>query len=116
VSDVVAAPVIVVAGQAYPPTLSTDEAAALLGCHRALLQAERGKGTLPVEPLQLGNRLRWPTLAVAEAVGLPAEVVHGDSDAARDAARAQHDGADSPVDQGGKVVGLSGRRLEGRVG
>lgn len=110
------APRAVVAGRAYPPTLSTDEAAALLGCHRALLQAERGKGTLPVEPLQLGSRLRWPTLAVAQAVGLPAEVVHGDGDAARDAARGPHDGADSPAEQGGRLVTLSGRRLEGRVG
>jgi hypothetical protein len=114
-SDVAAPPAIVVAGRAYPPTLSTDEAAALLGCHRALLQAERGKGTLPVEPLQLGHRLRWPTLAVAQALGLPAEIVHGDGDAAGIAARCAGEALGGAGEQGGDVVSLSGRRPEGAM-
>lgn len=57
-------------GGRYGATMSTVEAAELLGCSPERLQQQRGKGTLPVEPLQLGRRLRWPTLLVAEALGL----------------------------------------------
>ena len=57
-------------GERYGATMSTTEAAELLGCSPERLQQQRGKGTLPVEPLQLGRRLRWPTLLVAEALGV----------------------------------------------
>lgn len=67
---------ILVADALYPPTLSTLEAAELLGCSADLLQRERGTGSLPVEPLTLGNRLRWSTVAIAEALGLPFRPVH----------------------------------------
>ena len=71
-------PSVRLAGQTYPLTLSTEEAARFLDCSRQRLHAERGTGRLPVEPLQLGRRLRWPTLEIARAVGLPAELVHPD--------------------------------------
>lgn len=57
-------------GRQYGATMSTAEAAELLGCSVERLQQQRGQGTLPVEPLQLGKRLRWPTLLVAQALGV----------------------------------------------
>ena len=69
------APVVIVAGVTYPATLSTIEAAAWLGCSPERLQAERGTGRLPVEPLALGRRLRWPTVLIAKAIGLETEIV-----------------------------------------
>ena len=64
-----------VAGVTYPATFSTVEAAAWLGCSPERLQAERGTGRLPVEPLALGRRLRWPTVLIAKAIGLETEIV-----------------------------------------
>jgi hypothetical protein len=63
---------VIVAGVEYPATLSTAEVAALWSCSPDLLQREVGRGRLPVEPLRLGKRYRWPTLLVARAIGLPA--------------------------------------------
>ncbi len=68
-----------VAGVDYAATMSTQEVSALFDCSAELLQRQAGKGQLPVEPLRLGNRLRWPTLLVAAAVGLPAVAVAGES-------------------------------------
>jgi hypothetical protein len=68
-------PVVIVAGITYPATLSTIEAAAWLGCSPERLQAERGTGRLPVEPLALGRRLRWPTVLIARAIGLETQIV-----------------------------------------
>jgi hypothetical protein len=65
---------VIVAGTAYPPTLSTAQTAELWGCSAERLYAKVGTGTLPVEPLVLGRRYRWPTVPVAEAVGLPTEL------------------------------------------
>ena len=65
-----AAPSFEIFGRHYAATMSTAEAAELLGCSAERLQQQRGKGTLPLEPLQLGRRLRWPTLKVAEALGV----------------------------------------------
>lgn len=65
-------PAFEIAGRRYRATMSTGEAAALLGCTPERLQNERGRGTLPIEPLQLGRRLRWPTAKVAEVLGLQA--------------------------------------------
>ena len=82
-SKLTAAPVtMMVAGQPFPPTLSTAQTAELWGCSPERLYAEMGRGTLPVEPLALGRRYRWPTIRVAEALGLPVELVHGDGTAA----------------------------------
>ncbi len=63
-------PSFIVFGRRYDATMSTAEAAELLGCSVERLQQQRGTGTLPVEPLQLGRRLRWPTLLVAQALGV----------------------------------------------
>ncbi|MDH3731306.1 MAG: helix-turn-helix domain-containing protein [Acidimicrobiia bacterium] len=57
-------------GRQYGPTMSTNEAAELLNCTPEVLQRDRGKGTLPVEPLQLGRRLRWPSMRIAAALGI----------------------------------------------
>lgn len=65
------APTFDVAGRRYGATMSTHEAAELFCCSAERLQQERGRGTLPVEPLRLGRRLRWPTVLVARALGLP---------------------------------------------
>jgi hypothetical protein len=62
---------MIVAGTPYPPTLSTAQTAQLWGCSPERLYAELGRGTLPVEPLVLGKRYRWPTLRVAEALSCP---------------------------------------------
>lgn len=72
------APKVRIAGidEEFPLTLSTDEAAGFLGCCVDRLYQERGNGTLPVEPLKLGKRLRWPTLKVAESLGLAVELVY----------------------------------------
>lgn len=59
-----------IAGRRYGATMSTAEVAELFCCSTERLQQERGRGTLPVEPLQLGRRLRWPTVLVAKALGL----------------------------------------------
>jgi hypothetical protein len=61
-----------IAGRRYRATMSTGEVAELFGCSPERLQNERGRGTLPVEPLQLGRRLRWPSVLVASALGLEA--------------------------------------------
>jgi hypothetical protein len=74
--------VVMIAGRPYPPTLSTSETAELWGCSPERLYAERTRGTLPVEPLTLGHRYRWPTISVAEALGLPVEIVHAGNAAA----------------------------------
>jgi hypothetical protein len=73
---------VLVAGRPSPPTLSSDQTAEIWGCSPQRLYAEVGTGTLPVEPLALGRRYRWPTVPVAQAVGLPIEIVHQDGDAA----------------------------------
>jgi len=72
--------VLLVAGRAEEPTMSTDGAAKMLGTTAELLRRERGTGRLPVEPLTLGSRLRWPTALLAAAVGLPVEIVFPDAD------------------------------------
>lgn len=66
---------VLVAGVEYPLTLSTAEVAKLFNCSAELLQRQVATGQLPCEPLRLGHRLRWPTLKVASAVGLSAELI-----------------------------------------
>ena len=70
---------VIVAGVEYPPTMSTAEVAELWCCSSQLLQCQVGSGKLPVEPLRLGCRYRWPTTLVAQAVGLPVVVEVPDS-------------------------------------
>ena len=71
-------PRVRIGDRTYPATLSTAEAADWLDCGVNRLRDEAGHGV--VQPLKLGHRLRWPTLQVAEVLGLPAEVVHDDPD------------------------------------
>jgi hypothetical protein len=93
---------VIVAGQELPTTLSTTEAAGFFGCSPERLQKERGTGRLPVEPLNLGHRLRWPTVQVLQAVGLPFEVVRGDDDRILPEGAEVHDLAQVPnTDPGG---------------
>lgn len=57
-------------GHDLAPTLSTEEAAQLLGCSVDVLYDGGRAGTAPVEPLKLGTRLRWPTARLLEVLGL----------------------------------------------
>ena len=53
------------------PTLGAEELAELYGCARwTILQH---KDELPVKPIRVGNRLRWPTLPVLRSLGLAPE-------------------------------------------
>jgi hypothetical protein len=65
---------VIVAGVEYPLTMSTAEVAEMWSCSPQLLQSQVGSGKLPVEPLTLGCRYRWPTILVAQAMGLPVVV------------------------------------------
>lgn len=62
-----------------PATVGTEGAAELLGSSVDTLQRLAGSGQLPVEPLRVGSRLRWPVARIAEALGLPVEFVEEDS-------------------------------------
>jgi hypothetical protein len=73
-----------VAGKLLPLTLSTEEAAQWLNTSAVRLQQRRGTGVLPVEPLTLGHRLRWPTTAIAQVLGLPWEIVTNDAGVSQD--------------------------------
>ena len=53
-----------------PPTLSTEEAAAVWHVSVDHLWHLARQGTAPIEPLRLGRALRWPTVAVLRSVGL----------------------------------------------
>jgi hypothetical protein len=66
---------VAIGSKIFGTTISTADAADLLGSSPDLLQRERGSGSLPVEPLRLGRRLRWPTVLVAEAAGLPYRLI-----------------------------------------
>jgi len=57
-----------------PPTLSTEQAAEVLGCGVDHLWKLAREGGAPVEPLRLGHRLRWPTVAVLRSIGIDPEV------------------------------------------
>jgi hypothetical protein len=61
-----------------PATLNTFEAAEMLGVDPQILRVQRGTGKLPVEPLTLGSRFRWPTSKIADALGIPWSVVGAD--------------------------------------
>jgi hypothetical protein len=39
------------------------------------MRAQAGTGRLPVEPLRWGHQYRWPTIGIAQALGLDYEVV-----------------------------------------
>lgn len=54
-----------------PPTLTTYEAAEMLGTTPGTLWRLAREGSAPVQPLRLGTRmLRWPTRPILELLGL----------------------------------------------
>ncbi len=53
-----------------PPTIDGRLAADVLGCSYWSLLEQVKAGTCPVEPLRLGARLRWSTVAILRAVGI----------------------------------------------
>jgi len=56
-----------------PPTLTTDQAAAVWGVGVDHLWALARSGQAPVEPLRLGRKLVWPTASVLRSIGLDLE-------------------------------------------
>ena len=56
--------------QHLPPTLDGHQTAEILGCSYWMLLELVKAGRAPVEPLRLGRRLRWPTIAVLAVVGI----------------------------------------------
>jgi hypothetical protein len=44
------------------------------------MRGKVGTGQLPCEPLRWGHQYRWPTVAIARALGLDFEVVAADPD------------------------------------
>jgi excisionase family DNA binding protein len=56
-----------------PPTLTTAEAADLLGVSRDHLWALARAGEAPVAPLRLGRSYRWPTARLLDLLGLDPE-------------------------------------------
>lgn len=56
-----------------PRTLTTAEAAELLGVSTSLLYDLARKGEAPVEPLRLGRKILWPTAKLLDLLGLEAE-------------------------------------------
>lgn len=56
--------------EGLPVTLTTAEAARLLGVTDDHLWALRRLGTAPVEPLKLGRAYRWPTAPLLALLGL----------------------------------------------
>jgi hypothetical protein len=64
-------------------TIPTERFAALIGCSPQLVyrRLEEAPGELPVTPIRLGRRYRWPTGKVAQVLGLTPEfVVNGCAD------------------------------------
>jgi hypothetical protein len=51
-------------------TLGADQTAAIWDMCKWALYAGARAGTLPVAPLHLGRKLRWPTRPVLESVGI----------------------------------------------
>jgi excisionase family DNA binding protein len=55
---------------ALPPTLSVEQAAAILGCGRTLAYALVRRGEFPCKVLRLGNRYVIPTADLLRAIGI----------------------------------------------
>jgi excisionase family DNA binding protein len=61
-----------------PPTLSTEQAAELLGVGVDHLWRLARDGEAPVTPLRLGHRLRWPTSSLLRLLGMDGPPEPGD--------------------------------------
>ena len=70
---------------ALPPSLTSEQAAPLLGVSRGCLWAaardEGGfmAGSALIEPIRVGRALRWPKAPIVRALGLDQPVPHGHS-------------------------------------
>jgi hypothetical protein len=64
-------------GTSRATTINTYRLAELIGCSAQLIyrQLETHPEELPVQPITLGRRYRWPTIKVAQALGLTPEFV-----------------------------------------
>lgn len=69
-----------------PPTIDADVMAELLGCSRWTVYDLARRGELPVAPLKMGRRLRWPTLKVLDALGLAHDNAVNESSSMKDGA------------------------------
>ena len=55
---------------ALPPTLTSAQAADMLGCSTDHLWSLVRRGEAPIEPLHLGRSLRWSTAKLAALLGV----------------------------------------------
>lgn len=78
-----------------PTTLDGHQAADIFGVSYWLLLELAKRGEAPVEPLRLGRKLRWSTIAVLAAVGIEAR--RGDADPSKAGASLQL--VDQPRDE-----------------
>jgi len=60
-------------------TLSTADAAELLGVCGKTLERSARNGTAPVEPIRVGRCLRWPTAPIVKLLGLAEETAEDSS-------------------------------------
>ncbi len=57
-------------GTELPPTLDGRQTAELFGCSYWSILDQAKAGTCPVQPLKLGRKLRWSTVAVLRVLGV----------------------------------------------
>lgn len=72
-----------VRGASLPPTLSTEEAAPWFGTTADTLRELARRGEAPLQPLQLGRHLRWPTALVLASVGIEAVAIPHNEESGR---------------------------------
>ncbi len=100
--------------QELPPTISVEQAAAVLGISRRSAYRAAAIGELPT--LRLGRRLLVPTARLLELLGLPADGVRASADLSGPVTswkrRTGHSKASLPVDDDPEGVGLTGRFAE----
>jgi predicted DNA-binding transcriptional regulator AlpA len=59
--------------EALPPTLRTEQAAALYDCSAWSLYDLVRRDEAPVAPIRLGRSLRWPTQKILASLGIDAD-------------------------------------------
>jgi hypothetical protein len=68
-------PRVRVGAEVYPALVPTDVAASWLGTTPHRLRERIDDAAFPVQPVRMGHRYKWPTLTLARAAGLDAEIV-----------------------------------------